>query len=38
MQNNNNSNRKKPQFPIGIDKSILNEDEINRLLKMTRYN
>lgn len=25
----------KKQFPIGIDKSILNEDEINKLLKIT---
>ena len=25
----------KKQFPIGIDKSILNEEEINRLLKIT---
>ena len=25
----------KKQFPIGIDKNILNEEEINRLLKIT---
>lgn len=25
----------KKQFPIGIDKSILNEEEINKLLKIT---
>jgi len=26
----------KKTFPIGIDKSILNEEEINKLLKITR--
>ena len=25
----------KKQFPVGIDKSILNEEEINKLLKIT---
>ena len=26
----------KKVFPVGIDKSILNEEEINKLLKITR--
>jgi hypothetical protein len=36
MNNKNTAVNNKKTFPVGIDKSILNEEEINKLLKITR--